>query len=455
MRQTLELPQIHFGDKRLDDRFLKLVDDLAKTPAASLPEAARDWASPKAAYRFFDNPKVDPDLIQDSLLCDALDHLPPDGPILAVQDTTSLDFTGHRATTELGYLAHAKRRGLFLHSVLAVSAEGVPCGVLDRRTWTRNPAELGKTAARHSKPTAQKESQRWIEALKATEAALPADRTIVTIADREADIYDLFAHPRRPGSELLIRIKPQRGVRQPERLLGKAVRSTPVQGTLTVDVRRGDDRPPRQAVLTVRFAKLDVTPPVHRAKEALPDVSLTAILVEEENPPAGQEALRWWLITTMEVDTLADARRMVRWYTLRWLVERYHYVLKSGCHVERLQLQTAARLDRALATYAAVAWRLLWLTYEARQHPDQSCQRAFTPQEHVVLRQVAKVEAAEDLTLRAAVRAIAKLGGFLARKGDGEPGVKTIWRGLRRLNDMAEGFTMFQQLICSRSVGNA
>jgi hypothetical protein len=443
MRPTIDLSHVDLGDRRLDNRFLKLVDDIANAPEASLPEACGDWAGTKAAYRFFDNPNVRPDDIRDALRRDALDLLPPRGPILAVQDTTDLDFTDHPAVIGLGYMAHPKHSGIFLHSTLAVSSDGVPCGLIDRRTWTRDPAGLGKRSARRTKATAEKESRRWIDALAATEAALPADREIVTVADREADIYDLFARPRRPNSHLLIRVKPLRGVRHPERLLGPAVRSVPAAGTMAVDLRRADDRPPRRAVLTIRYVTLAVAPPVNRRRrEDLPDVTLTAILVEEEDPPQGQAPVRWWLVTTLPVRTRADAERVVRWYALRWLIERYHFVLKSGCKVEDLQLETAGRLDRAVAVYSAVAVRLLRLTYEARQHPDRSCERALSAEEWRVLRRANGDAIGDDTappSLREAVRAIAKLGGFLGRKGDGEPGVKTLWRGFRRLNDMVRG----------------
>jgi Transposase DNA-binding/Transposase Tn5 dimerisation domain len=442
----------------LNRRFLKLVEDLAKAPEASLPEASGDWAATKAAYRFFDNPKVQPNDIRDALRRDALEFLPPLGPILAIQDTTGLDFTDHPATSGLGYMAHPQHSGIWLHSTLAVTPDGVPCGLIDQRTWVRDPAEQGKRSARRTKATAEKESHRWIEALEATEAALPPRREIITVADREADIYDLFAHPRRSGSHLLIRVKPARGVRHPERLLGPALRSTPARGTMTVDLRRGDDRPPRRAELTLRFLALEVAPPVNRpGRKNLPYVALKAILVEEEHPPQGPAAVRWWLVTTLPIRTLADAKRVVRWYALRWLIERYHFVLKSGCKVERLQLETAARLDRAVATYSAVAWRLLWLTYEARRHPEQSCARVLSRVEWEVLCRATEKEGVvvqSPPSLREAVRRIARLGGFLGRKRDGEPGVKTLWRGLRRLNDMVRGYLQNRTNKCGIPMGN-
>jgi hypothetical protein len=461
MWSALELRHVDLGDHRLNKRLVKLVDDLLAAPEATVPQASGDWAATKAAYRFWDNPRVDPDDIRAAHRAVALERLVShqDEPILAIQDTTSFDFTDHPDTAGLGYLAHSKRRGFWLHTALAVSAAGVPLGPLAQHTWTRDPATLGKRAQRNKKETADKESQRWLDALAATEAALPAGQRVVTVADREADFYDLFAAPRRPGSHLLIRAKPRRRVRQVERLLGRVVRATAAAGTLTVDLRRGDDRPPRPAVLTIRLATVDIAPPsTHLRRKELPHLRLTAILAEEENPPAGQEPVRWWLLTTLPIAGLADAVQAVGWYALRWLVERYHYVLKSGCRVERLQLETAARLDRALATYAVVAWRLLWLTYEARRHPEASCEAVLPREQWQVLHQVVHKTAKVPVSppgLREAVRLIARLGGFLARKGDGEPGVKTIWRGLRRLDDLVTGWKLSREHSASQDVGNA
>ena len=461
MWSALELRHVDLGDQRLNKRLVKLVDDLLHAPEASVPVASGDWAATKAAYRFWDNPRVDPDDIRAAHRDVTLERLEAHRhePLLAVQDTTSFDFTDHPGTTGLGYLGHRKRTGLWLHTALAVTAAGVPLGPLHQHTWTRDPKALGKRALRNKKETADKESQRWLDALAATEAALPPEQMVVTVADREADFYDLFAAPRREKSHLLIRAKPRRRVRQVERLLSHAVRATAAAGTMTVGVRRGDDRPPRQAVLTIRFAAVDVAPPsTHVRRRELPFLKLTAILAEEEGPPAGQEPVRWWLLTTLAIATLDDAMRAVSWYALRWLVERYHYVLKSGCRIEQLQLETAERLRRALATYAVVAWRLLWLTYEARRNPEASCE-AVLPREHWrVLHQV--VEKSKPLpatppSLQKAVRQIARLGGFLARKGDGEPGVKTIWRGLRRLDDFVTGSKLSRHDPAPGVVGNA
>ena len=193
--------------------------------------------------------------------------------------------------------------------------------------------------------------------------------------------------------------------------------------------------------MTVRHASLDILPPRHRRQRAqLRPVRLQVILVAEEAPPTGIVPICWLLLTSLPVASLDDALRCVRWYSYRWLIERYHYVLKSGCRLEELQLQDAQRIQRALATYCIVAWRLLWLTYEARRQPERACDAVLDRHEwqslYCTVHHVS-IPAAEPPTLRQAVRWIAQLGGFLGRTHDGEPGVKSIWQGLRRLHDIA------------------
>ena len=264
---------------------------------------------------------------------------------------------------------------------------------------------------------------------------------MVTIADQEGDIYDLFALPRRPGSEFLIRACHDRCVDHPARRLWAAIRQAPPGGTLTVEVPRGDDRPGRRATLTLRWLSLGIAPPQDRAgRAALPTVPVQALLAEEAAPPPDTEPICWLLVTTLPIADARAARRYVRWYTYRWRIERYHFVLKSGCRVEALQLGTAERLERALATYCIVAWRLLWLTYQARETPDDPCDAVLAPHEWQALWCTVHrtpQPPAHPPSLKEAVRLIARLGGFLGRRGDGAPGVKTLWRGWRRLEDIA------------------
>ena len=193
--------------------------------------------------------------------------------------------------------------------------------------------------------------------------------------------------------------------------------------------------------MCVRYASVTLQPPRHhRGRTTLAPLQLQVILAEEEDAPAGSKPVCWLLLTSLLVDSLEDALCYVRWYSYRWLIERYHFTLKSGCRLEDLQLEHAARIQRALATYLVVAWRLLWLTYQARRQPDQPCSDVLETHEwqalHCTIHQT-PVPPSVPPTLRQAVHWIARLGGFLDRRSDGEPGVKTIWLGLRRLSDIA------------------
>jgi hypothetical protein len=189
---------------------------------------------------------------------------------------------------------------------------------------------------------------------------------------------------------------------------------------------------------------------LHRAKkEQLNPIELQVILVRESQPPSESEAIEWWLVTTLPISCIEDVTTYVRWYSYRWLIERYHYVLKSGCGIEKLQLETAERLEMALATYSIVAWRLLYITYEARLATDASCEIMLEPPEWQALYATIhhkNYPHSYPPTLGEAVGWIAKLGGFLGRKHDGVPGVKTLWRGLRRLDDITMGWLLFNQL---------
>ena len=378
--------------------------------------------------------------------------------ILAIQDTTELSLTTHAATQGLGPLAGRGRQGILVHSVLAVSPAGVPLGVLEQESWTRDPEQVGSRHTRRKRTTAEKESGRWLRAQAATLAALSPQADVLTIADREADLYDFFVAPRRSGADLLVRATHPRRIADTE--AGEAayvwttLQASVPAGSVTVQLGRTPTRPECTATLTIRFQMVELQPPRHHTGRAqCRPIPLTAILATEEQPPSGQTAVSWRLLTSWPVDTLADALGLVEAYTFRWLVERYHYVLKSGCGVEKLHLAQAERVERAFATACIVAWRLLWLTYRARHEPQTPGAEVLRPAEGAVLCATMGWERLPDL--HQTVRAIAQLGGFLGRAGDGEPGVKVLWRGLRQLHLLALGWELHHMSTTGQLVGNA
>lgn len=441
-----ELRHADLGDARLNKRLIKIVENIVANPEASVPQASGTWAETKATYRFWDLKQVTPEAIRRAHTASTAERVKACSTVLVVQDTTNLDFTSHPATKGLGYLDDVHLRGLKVHSALAVSGLGVPLGLVHQQVWIRDPEDLGKRPHRRKRELEEKESHRWLTALQATQEALPDGARIITVADQEGDIYDLMAAPRRAGHELLIRGCRDRRVGGDVPYMWDAMHSKPVQGRYTLSLQANQDRDAREALLTVRYGSVEIQPPHHHKRRArLQPITLNAILVEEEKPPEGIKPLRWLLLTTLAVDSLDAAKQVILWYSFRWLIERYHYVLKSGCHVEKLQLERADRIQRALATYCIVAWRLLWLAYEARRHPDVPCNQVLSKEEWLCLFRATHPSTAlpeKPPSLREAVRWIAQLGGFLGRKPDGEPGVKTIWRGLRRLADIMIGWTM-------------
>jgi hypothetical protein len=443
-----EVGDAQLGDARRTKRLVRVISDLAARPMASVPQVCGDGAATKAVYRFWDSPSVTADAIRAAHRDQTLERLSSLGRMLIIQDTTSLDLTEHPKTTGLGPLDHAARLGLKVHSSLAVSVQGVPLGLIHQEVWARDPETVGKRHQRRQRETAEKESQRWLTAWAASQAVSPAHIETMTVADREADIYDFIAAPRRANAHLLIRATHNRRVAHEAEYLWEAIRQSPKRGEIWVELARTHERPTRRARLAIRYAPLEIKPPRHHLHAAeLAPIAMQVILAEEEDAPPGMEPVCWLLLTTLPVDSLPQAVQVITWYTYRWLIERYHFVLKSGCRLEELQLETAARIQRALATYCIVAWRLLWLTYEARRQPDISCEVALETHEwqslYATIHKTVNLPA-EPPTLHQAIRWIAQLGGFLGRKSDGEPGVKTIWLGLRRLDDIAATWTLLR-----------
>ena len=458
--------EIELGDERLNQRLVALVETFAERPAASIPEASETWAATQAAYRFFSNEAVEPEQIILAMAEATAKRCQGLPLVLAVQDTTRLDYTTHTDTEGLGPLEHPKHRGLFVHTALAVAPQsGVPLGVVSQQVWARDPDTVGKSQKRKELPVEAKESARWLVGLKQTEERLGSSVRVLTVADREADVYELFALAHQLKGDWLIRARHDRSLQGDERHLLAAVEQAAVCARTTVELPRTDEREARQANLEVRRAEVVLRPPQrlsgaigqwwaqhpqveHLAPKKLRPVRVGVVLVQEVDPPVGVKPVRWLLLTSLPVETPEQALACVEHYRLRWLVERYHFVLKSGCLVEKLQLETAERLRRALAVYSEVAWRWLWLTYEARAHPEAPCTTVLDELTWRVLCVADCPKAVVPVTppnLRTAIRMIAMLGGFLGRKADGEPGVKTLWRGLRRLNDIVAAYRVLKE----------
>jgi hypothetical protein len=447
---------VKLGDRRLENRLCAVVEALAQRPEASIPSACESWAATLGAYRLMDNPAVEPEAIVEAAAEATAKRAVGQSVVLAVQDTTSIDYTEHGATTELGYLDHPDRRGLMVHTTLAVTEDGVPLGLVDQQIWARDLEQVGRRHQRKQIPIEGKESMKWLKGLQAAEARVGSIGRVVTVADREADVYELFALAECLRGDWLIRARHDRRLVGQEPRLTQAVKQAPLAARVAIEVPRRADQPPQRTEVDVRFTRVELLPPpqwgpsrerwwdAHPTTERivpepLPSLTVGVVLVEEVHPPHNQTPIRWLLLTSLPLETAGDALRAVAYYRLRWLIERFHYVLKSGCQVERLQFDSGQRLIRALTIYSLVASWLLYVTYQARAHPTTPASAVLDPESWQAL--YAFTHPGQPIPLDpppldSTIRMIARLGGFLARKHDGAPGVKTIWRGLRRLTDI-------------------
>jgi len=442
-----EFGQAPLGDRRLVRRGCELARAFYARPQAQLPQACGSRAKTKAAYRFLDNPRVTMSaLLQSHQSATAL-RMASEEVVLAVQDTTSLNYSTHPASEMLGLIGTEPNGpiGMLVHSTLAFNRAGTPLGLVDVQCWTRSPEDFGKKHARYDLPFEQKESVRWLRSLEALErlqSQCPRTR-LVSVGDREADIYELFvwasAKPGRP--DLLVRAERSRVLMGEAGELWPHVEGLPVTGEMELRVPRRGNRAARIARLEIRFAEVELRAP--KRKPELGAVRLRAVLAREVEAPAGALPLEWMLLSTLAVDTFEQAVETLRWYAGRWGIEVFHRVLKSGCQIETRQLAGADRIEACLAIDLVVAWRIFHLTKLGRETPDVPCTVYFQEHEwkalHVFVTRRRQVPA-QVPTLRAMVRLMAGLGGFQGRKGDGEPGTKALWLGLQRLDDIAEMF---------------
>lgn len=367
--------------------------------------------------------------------------------VLAIQDTTNLDFSSHRAKKGMGPIATAgETKGLLMHCVLMLSEGKTPLGIAGLQLWAREEG-AGTAKERRSRAVGDKESSKWLVGLGQAQEAADKSCELVVIGDRESDIYALFAVARREGSHLLVRMAQDRAVEDEEhRYLSEAINALPVAGSYEVDVPRHRGHRGRKATLEIRFGSVVLRAPRHRT----PDVSGEPIRVwvveaAEREVPEGEDAIVWRLLTTEVIESLDLAIRAVREYASRWSVEEFHRVIKSGCQVERMQFESAESLTPAIAVNAVVAWRILHLTKLARESPETDAREVALPEEITVLERWLSAMKEKKRTIQSAhdfVRAVALLGGFMGRRGDGEPGTKVLWQGLKRLEDLLIGYRL-------------
>lgn len=433
------------GDQRRTKRLLRIAAALAENPGGTLPQAFPQWDELKAAYRFFGQRGVTFERVLTPHLERTRDTCRQPGEYLLLEDTTLLDFSHHPFAQDLGIIGNGGGRGFELHSALAVRVEGwtpasrpegVVVGLFAQQCRTPRPAPKHET--RKQRLSRPRKSQAWASGIKSA-GRPPSGSRWIYVADREPDFYEPLAICQQHGVDFVIRAGQDRRLADGQHLR-EALAKAPVLGGYTVEVRARGNQPARTAQVQLRSVRVDLDGPWRPGgwQPPLPGVVVLEVL-EVEAPAGVLEPLHWILLTSLPCATLAEAQRVVGCYAARWWIEEYHKALKSGAGVEASQLERADRLEPLIAVLGVVAVRLLSSKMLARSRPESlEAAQSFGPQVLAILTKRFGPPKG-GWTNRQVLAAIARIGGFLARKGDGMPGWQTIWRGWHRLKWMCVG----------------
>ena len=449
------------GDKRLSQRLVASVARLAEQPGRRFSGVAQgDVAAIKGYYRMIDRPELSEVTMANILaphLARTRQRIANEPRVLCVADGTTLDYTGLGECVGLGDTGSnqtgAHSRGIQLHSTLALNHQGLPLGLVDVRCRTPQP---GAPKSTRQTPLEDKKSYDWVQGLHSCMALaeqLPSTR-ITCVMDREADFFELFeAHRENPCVDLLIRASHNRvtgnGVRLFERL-----RAEPARGEIELTVKRQSARPKRSkqkartarehrvARLDLHYDAIEFAPPrAHKDKAAL---QLWVVHVHETDAPAETRPIEWCLLSSRPITDMAAAEQCLRDYTLRWRIEDWHRVLKSGCAVEELAHQSVERLERSIAINLVIAWRIMVMTLLGREVPELPAQVMFTDIEIEVLSAWARrhPRAQAPNNLGDAIVLVAMLGGYINRNSDPPAGHELMWYGYQNLMMMSMGYEL-------------
>src|ERR1700731_711293 len=459
-----EIASCRFDDVRHGKRLGVLLEQLSERIGGSIPFACQDWAATKAAYRFFSNARISEDkILAGHFLCTRERFASArGGPVLVLHDTSefvyrseeneAIGMVSKQRTRSKGRPRYHTMRGVLMHSSLVVTQQGLPLGLAAIKFWTRDKFHGANALKRRINPTRvpiqQKESYRWLENVKQSTALLAEPKRIVHIGDRESDIYELFCTAHDAGPHFLLRTCVDRLAGDGDHTIADEMDEGAVKGLHRIEIKdsNGD---PDEAVLEIRYRRIRVLPPIGKQKR-YPALALTVIHAQERGTPKNREKIEWKLITDLPVGSPADAIEKLEWYALRWKIEVFHKILKSGCKAEESKLRTAQRPANLLSVFCILSWRVFWMTMLNRSAPLAPPDIALTEVEIGLLDHLVKDKDQKLLRrkkLSDYLTKIARLGGYLARTNDPPPGNTVMWRGLHRLTDIALGAMVGTEIV--------
>ena len=458
-----ELAGVGLADERLNKRLRKLVAQIGSAVGESIPLVCQDWANTKAAYRFFSNDRVsEADILAGHFQSTRERVIAIEDPVLVLHDTTEFSYQRENSAAigitksinsgrdKAGRLRSHTVCGILMHSSLAVTTEGLPLGLTAIKFWTRKKfkgtAALKKKINPTRVPIEKKESIRWLDNVRQSTELLGDPERCVHVGDRESDIYELYCAAQEAGTHFVIRTCVDRLAGDGDHTIADEMNEVAVKGRHRVDVRDKNGNAD-EAVLEIRYRKIRVLPPIGKQKR-YPALTLTVIHAEERVTPKNRKKIEWKLITDLPIGSRADAIEKLEWYALRWKIEVFHKILKSGCKAEESKLRTAQRLTNLIAVFCIISWRFFWMTMLNRSAPEAPPALALTAIEVALLdRLVNDKPRPRRKTLSHYLTKIARLGGYLARAKDPPPGNTVMWRGLSRLTDIALGAIVGAEIV--------
>lgn len=442
-----ELDGVDLGDARLDARCMDIMTAISLNPSLSFPKMADVWGSLKAMYRFFCNEKVTREKIMYPHIRQTVGRCERSPVVLAVQDTTTLSYNTHHAAEGLGYIrtsADGLGHGMLLHNVIALDGETrEPLGLLSQEVIVRKCQYPSDETSKERLPR-PRESDKWFRGLRCVKALLPTHPKVVQVADREADIYFFMQEILQCGEGFVIRYVHNRLTEDGGHVKDWIMRAVPM-GSMIVTVPRNGNRPVRQATVSVRSCAVSVSPPKVIERKGAP-LPVHVVVVEELQPPEKGKQLFWVLLTSEPVDTFETCKQVIQYYQTRWVIEEFHKGLKSGCKIEERQLAGRERLERSLGLFSIMAMQLLYIRYCARTGIFQEPYGGITELQRAILCHKFPKES-KSLNPQKAMILIARMGGFIGRKSDGNPGWMTLMHGMYNLLLIEQGALMANKVM--------
>jgi Transposase DNA-binding len=459
-----EIAGCEFADARLGKRFRNLLGQISDAVGESIPLACQDWANTKAAYRFFSNGRVsEADILSGHFRATSDRFAKSAGFVFVLHDTTEFSFQRddhapigitcnvNSGRDKAGRLRRHTVCGILMHSSLALTASGLPLGLSAIKFWTRKKFKGTAALKRKVNPTRvpieHKESVRWLENLEQSSAILGEPGRCVHIGDRESDIYELFCLARKIDTHFLVRTCVDRLAGDGGHTVADEMKRVKISGPHRLEVRDAAGKPD-VAILEIKYKRICLLPPIGKQKR-YPALEATVIHAYEHGRPKNRKRIDWKLLTDLPVRSLGEAVEKLRWYAMRWKIELFHKILKSGCKAEDSKLRTAERLVNLISIFCIVSWRIFWMTMLNRTAPGAPPKAALTETEMRLLDHLVpnKPDLQAKKSLSGYLIKIARLGGYLARANDPAPGNIVMWRGLSRLTDIELGARLGAKIV--------